>query len=120
MYHAITPYNTPYNTHNNTPISTPNSSNSSIESIISYNAYLSNNIPITITNTNTNTNTNINININSTLLLYTCKYCSNSINKNMNIYRGYNHSFCSNYCRCNYSQKIALLDYYLNNYDLWL
>jgi len=84
-----------------------NSSNSSIESVISYNAYLSN-------TTNTNTNTI------RPLILYTCKFCENNINKKTNIYRGYDHSFCSNYCRSNYSQKIALLDYYLNNYDLWL
>jgi len=87
-----------------TPVSS-NSSNSSIESVISY---YSNTIPKTTTLTS------------SPLLLYTCKYCSNNINKNMNIYRGYNHSFCSNYCRSNYSQKIALVDYYLNNYELWL
>ena len=84
-----------------------NSSNSSIESVISYNAYVSN-------TTNTNTNTI------RPLILYTCKFCENNINKKTNIYRGYDHSFCSNYCRSNYSQKIALLDYYLNNYDLWL
>jgi hypothetical protein len=52
--------------------------------------------------------------------LYICKFCANNISKNTNIYRGYNHSFCSNYCRSNYSKKIALLDYYLNNYSLWL
>jgi hypothetical protein len=98
MCDAVTPYNTPK--------STPNSSNSSIDSIIGYNVYISNTIP------NTNATT--------PLILYTCRYCSNNISKNTNIYRGYNHSFCSNYCRSNYSQKIALLDYYLNNYDLWL
>lgn len=103
MCDAVTPYNT--------PISTPNSSNSSIESII---RYYSNNIPNTYTSTSITTLTT------SPLLLYTCKFCENNINKNMNIYRGYNHSFCSNYCRSNYSQKIALVDYYLNNYDLWL
>jgi hypothetical protein len=100
---------TPNNTPNNTPNSS-NSSNSSIESIICYNVYISNTIP----NANANTNTA------SPLILYTCKFCSNSIAKNTNIYRGYNHSFCSNYCRSNYSQKIALLDYYLNNYEIWL
>ena len=100
MCDAITPYNTPN--------ITPNSSNSSIDSIISYNANFSNNIP------------NTNILTSRPIILYTCKYCSNSISKNMNIYRGYNHSFCSNYCRSNYSQKIALIDYYLNNYDVWI
>ena len=111
MCDAVTPYNTPNsNTPNsNTPNSiTPNSSNSSIESIISFNVNFSNNIP------NTNTLSS------SPLLLYTCKFCENNIAKNMNIYRGYNHSFCSNYCRSNYSKKITLIDYYLNNYDLWL
>jgi hypothetical protein len=93
MCNAVTPYNS------------SNSSLSSLSSNISYNAHLSN---------TTNTCTT------SPLLLYSCKYCSNNINKNMNIYRGYNHSFCSNYCRSNYSQKIALVDYYLNNYELWL
>jgi hypothetical protein len=94
-----------------TPNSTPNSSYSSLSSsnsIISYNANFNN----TILHTNINTN--------SLLLLYTCKFCSNNIGKNTNIYRGYNHSFCSNHCRSKYSQKIALIDYYLNNYDLWL
>ena len=99
MCDAVTPYNTPNSI-------TPNSSNSSIESIISFNVNFSNNIP--------------NICTTSPLLLYTCKFCENSIGKNTNIYRGYNHSFCSNYCRSNYSQKIALVDYYLNNYELWL
>ena len=108
MCDAVTPYNTP---NSNTPNSnTPNSSNSSIESIISFNVNFSNNIPNTLTNSLRT----------SPLLLYTCKLCENSIGKNTNIYRGYNHSFCSNYCRSNYSQKIALIDYYLNNYDLWL
>jgi len=93
MCHAVTPYNS------------SNSSLSSLGSNISYNAHLSN-----ATNTSTS----------RPLLLYSCKFCSNNINKNMNIYRGYNHSFCSNYCRSNYSQKIALVDYYLNNYELWL
>lgn len=90
-----------------TPVSSnsSNSSNSSIESVI---RYYSNTIP------NTNTLTS------RPLLLYSCKFCENNINKNMNVYRGYNHSFCSNYCRSNYSQKIALVDYYLNNYDLWI
>ena len=90
-----------------TPVSSnsSNSSNSSKESVISY---YGNTIPATNTCTT------------SPLLLYRCKYCENNINKNMNIYRGYNHSFCSNYCRSNYSQKIALVDYYLNNYELWL
>jgi hypothetical protein len=90
-----------------TPVGS-NSSNSSIESVISYNVNLSNTIPVTTTLAS------------SPLLLYSCKYCENNIKKNMNIYRGYNHSFCSNYCRSNYSQKIALVDYYLNNYELWL
>ena len=103
MCDAVTPYNTPNS-------NTPNSSNSSIESIISFNVNFSNNIPNTLTNSLRT----------SPLLLYTCKLCENSIGKNTNIYRGYNHSFCSNYCRSNYSQKIALIDYYLNNYDLWL
>jgi hypothetical protein len=98
MCDAVTPYNSPK--------STPNSSNSSIDSIISYNVNFSNTIP--------------NTNATKPLILYTCKCCSNNISKNVNIYRGYNHSFCSNYCRSNYSQKIASLDYYLNNYDLWL
>jgi hypothetical protein len=98
-----------------TPVSSnsSNSSNSSLESVISY---YSNTIP----NTNTCISTSINTLASSPLLLYSCKFCENNINKNMNIYRGYNHSFCSNYCRSNYSQKIALVDYYLNNYDLWL
>ena len=90
-----------------TPYNSPNSSNSSLSSSgsnISYTVNFSNNIPHKI----------------RPLMLYTCKFCENNINKNMNIYRGYNHSFCSNYCRSNYSQKIALIDYYLNNYDLWL
>jgi hypothetical protein len=67
-----------------------NSSNSSLESVISY---YSNTIP----NTNTCISTSINTLATSPLLLYSCKYC------------------CSNY-----SQKIALVDYYLNNYELWL
>jgi len=87
-----------------TPNNSPASSNSSLSSNISYNVNFSNNVTYTT----------------RPLILYTCKFCENNINKNMNIYRGYNHSFCSNYCRSNYSQKIALLDYYLNNYDLWL
>jgi hypothetical protein len=89
-----------------TPYNSPTSSNSSLSSSgsnISYNINFSNNVTYTT----------------RPLILYTCKLCENNINKNMNIYRGYNHSFCSNYCRSNYSQKIALLDYYLNNYDLW-
>jgi len=93
MCHAVTPYHR------------SNRSLSSFSSKISYNAHLSN---------TTNTNTIM------PLILYTCKFCENNINKNTNIYRGYNHSFCSNYCRSNYSQKIALVDYYLNNYELWL
>ena len=93
---------TPYNT----PISTPNSSNSSLSSLSSLTSNFYNNIP--------------NITTTTPLILHTCKFCENNINKNMNIYRGYNHSFCSNHCRYNYSQKIALIDYYLNNYDLWL
>ena len=109
MCDAVTPYNTPISI---TPISiTPNSSNSSISSsgsIIGYNPNLSNNIPKTTTLSS------------SPLILYMCKFCSNSISKNMNIYRGYNHSFCSNHCRSKYSYKIASIDYYLNNYDLWL
>jgi hypothetical protein len=90
-----------------TPVSSnsSNSSNSSIESVISY---YSNTIPATTTLAS------------SPLLLYSCKYCSNNISKYRNIYRGYNHSFCSTYCRSNYSQKIALLDYNLNHYELWL
>ena len=103
MCDAVTPYNTPISI-------TPNSSNSSISSsgsIIGYNPNFSNNIPKTTLSS-------------SQLILYTCKFCSNSISKNMNIYRGYNHSFCSNHCRSNYSYKIASIDYYLNNYDLWL
>jgi hypothetical protein len=92
-----------------TPYNSPASSNSSLSSSgsnIIYNVNFSNNVSATYTT--------------RPLILYTCKFCENNINKNMNIYRGYNHSFCSNYCRSNYSQKIALLDYYLNNYDLWL
>jgi hypothetical protein len=93
-----------------TPVSSnsSNSSNSSVESVICYNMNLNN----TIVATNTLAS--------SPLLLYSCKYCSNNISKYRNIYRGFNHSFCSTYCRSNYSQKIALLDYNLNHYELWL
>ena len=100
MCHAITPYNSANSSNSSLSSLGSNSYLSSLGSNICYNANFSNNIRPPI--------------------LYTCKFCENNINKNMNIYRGYNHSFCSNYCRSNYSQKIALIDYYLNNYDLWL
>ena len=90
-----------------------------------YNSPASSNSSLSSSGSNIIYNVNFNSNVSATyttrpLILYTCKFCENNINKNTNIYRGYNHSFCSNYCRSNYSQKIALLDYYLNNYDLWL
>lgn len=49
-----------------------------------------------------------------------CKQCECSINHHATLYKGFDCSFCSNYCRTIFSTQIIKKDYSLMRHELWL
>ena len=63
-----------------------------------------------------NTNTPTKPSLTSTI----CKQCDSTIKPTANLYKGFDCSFCSNYCRTIFSTQIVKKDYSLMRHGLWL